>query len=161
MTDQSDSHILRCNRNVSFRAGREQAVEELPEVGRSAELTKVIDESSVVAFADLVDDHNPLHTDERFAARTVYGDRLVHGALLVGLVNSALDRLTGPGYVLMGQEVRFSSAVRLGEQVRARAEVIRVRPDKGIVSVEAHVYRADGETAFRGVGGLMQLELKS
>lgn len=134
-------------------------MQELPEVGRSAELTKVIDESSVVAFADLVDDHNPLYTDERFAARTIYGDRLVHGALLVGLVNSALSRLTGPGYVLMGQEMRFSSAVRLGEQARARAEVIRVRPDKGIVSVETHVYRSDGETAFRGVGGLMQLEL--
>lgn len=159
MTDRSDSHILRCNRNFSFRAGREQAVEQLPEVGRAAELTKVIDQSSVVAFADLVDDHNPLYTDEGFAARTRYGHRLVHGALLVGLVNSALSRLTGPGYVLMGQEVRFSAAVRSGERVRAHAEVIRVRPDKGIVSVETHVYRSDGEAAFRGVGGLMQLEL--
>ncbi len=131
----------------------------LPEVGRSVQDTKMIDEAAVTAFADLVDDHNPLYTDERFAARTPYGSRLVHGALLVGLVNSALTRLTGPGYVLMGQEVRFSAAVRVGEEVRVHAEVIRVREDKRIVSVETHVYRPDGESAFRGVGGLMQLDV--
>lgn len=131
----------------------------LPEVGHSVQVTKVLDEATVVAFADLVDDHNPLYTDERFAARTPYGNRLVHGALLVGLVNSALTRLAGPGYVLMGQEVRFSAAVYVGEEVRVFAEVIRVRQDKRIVSAETQVYRPDGETAFRGVGGLMQLDL--
>ncbi len=131
----------------------------LPEVGRSAEITKVIDDATVAAFADLVDDHNPLYTDDRFANRTPYGSRLVHGGLLVGLVNSVLSRLTGPGYVLMGQEVRFSAAVRIGEEVRVRAEVIRVREDKRIVSAETHVYRPGGDSAFRGVGGLMQLDL--
>lgn len=135
-------------------------VEPLPEIGHSAELMQVINESTVATFADLVDDHNPLYMDAGFAARTAYGDRLVHGALLVGLVNSVLTRLTGPGYVLMGQEVRFSAAVRIGERIRVHAEVVRVRRDKGIVSVETQVYRSDGVVAFRGVGGLMQLELE-
>lgn len=131
----------------------------LPEIGHSEEFTTVLDEAAVATFADLVDDHNPLYVDGSFAARTRYGQRLVHGALLVGLVNSALTRLTGPGYVLMGQEVRFSAAVRVGERVRVTAEVIRVREDRRIVSAETHVYRSDGESAFRGVGGLMQLEV--
>lgn len=134
-------------------------VKPLPDVGHSVEFRTTVDDAMVARFADLVEDHNPLYTDAAFAARTTYGARLVHGALLVGLVNSALTRLTGPGYVLMGQEVRFSAAVRAGGEVRVTAEVIRVREDKRIVSAETHVYRHDGESAFRGVGGLMQLEL--
>lgn len=136
-------------------------VDPLPEVGHSVEFTTEIDAAAVASFADLVDDHNPLYVDDRFAARTRYGGRLVHGALLVGLVNSALTRLTGPGYVLMGQEIRFSAAVRVGEQVRVTAEVLRVREDKRIVSAETHIHRSDGESAFRGVGGLMQLDLEA
>lgn len=134
-------------------------VQPLPHIGHSVEFTRTVDDAMVTQFADLVDDHNPLYTDEQFAARSIYGQRLVHGALLVGLVNSALTQLSGPGYVLMGQEVRFSAAVRVGDQVRVAAEVIRVREDKRIISVETHVFRQDGESAFRGVGGLMQLEL--
>jgi 3-hydroxybutyryl-CoA dehydratase len=136
-------------------------VQPLPEIGHWVEFTRSLDDAAVTQFADLIDDHNPLYTDEQFAARSVYGQRLVQGALLVGLVNSALTRLTGPGFVLMGQEVRFSAAVHIGEQLRVTAEVIRVREDKRIVSAETHVYRQDGESAFRGVGGLMQLELTS
>lgn len=132
---------------------------ELPVEGHAVEFNTVIDEAKVSTFADLVDDYNPVYTDQDFAARTIYGDRLAHGALLVGLVNSALTQLTGPGYVLMGQEIRFSAAVRIGEQVRVAAEVIRVQAEKGIVSAETRVFRYDGESAFRGVGGLMRLEL--
>lgn len=134
-------------------------VQPLPEVGHRVERTETIEESSVAHFADLVDDHNSLYTDETFAARTPYGRRLVHGALLVGLAHSALTRLTGEGYVLMGQELRFPAAVAIGERVAVLAEVIRVREDKRIVSAETRILREDGEAAFRGVSGLMQLEL--
>lgn len=131
----------------------------LPELGRTTSFTRTLDADVVERFADTVGERDPIYLDEAFAARTPYGHRLAPGSLLVGLVNSALSSLTGPGYVLMGHELRFTGAVRVGDTVEVAAKVIRLREDKRIVSTETIVTRSDGQQALRAVGGLMQLEL--
>lgn len=131
----------------------------LPAVGHTIEFARTADSGLVSAFVDLVDDENPIYLDEDYAGRTPYGRRLVPGSFLVGLVNTALSRLTGPGYVLMGQELRFAAAVYVDTTVRVVAEVLGVREDKRIVTAETLVLRDDDQQALRSVGGLMQLEL--
>lgn len=131
----------------------------LPDVGHTTTFSRTLDTDVVANFSDVVGERDPIYLDDAFAARTPYGRRLAPGSLLVGLVNSALSELTGPGYVLMGHELRFTGAVHVGETVEVTATVIRLREDKRIVSTEAIVTRPDGQQAMRAVGGLMQMEL--
>lgn len=133
-------------------------MEGLPPVGHSVELQRTILEPDVALFAGLSGDRNPLHLKHEFAARTQFGQRLVHGAFLVGLISAALTELTGPGFVYLGQEVKFRAPVFIGDTVTVEATVARARSDKPIISIETTVTREDGTVAISGEAGLMRLE---
>ena len=73
---------------------------QIPQVGAQATLTRTITHEMVVAFADLVGDHNPVHLDQAFAATTRFGRRIAHGMLVAGLMSSVIATdLPGPGCV--------------------------------------------------------------
>lgn len=130
----------------------------LPGVGHAVGFERTILEADVALFADLSGDRNPLHLSEEFARGTRFGRRLVHGAFLVALVSAALTELTGPGFVYLGQEIRFRAPVFVGETVRVKAEVVRVRTDKPIVSVATTIMKPDGTVAASGEAGLMRAD---
>lgn len=94
------------------------------EVGMSASLGKAFSEDDVAAFAALSLDDNPLHMSEAFAARARTRGRVVHGMVTASLVSALIGtRLPGPGCLWMAQETRFLEPVRIGDHVRAFAEV--------------------------------------
>lgn len=114
-------------------------------------------EADVALFAALSGDRNPLHVNPEFAETTHFGQCLVHGAFLLGLISAGLTQLTGPGYVYLGQEVRFRAPVFVGETVTVRCRVEKVRHDKPILSVSTTVMKPDGALAVEGSAGLMLL----
>lgn len=129
-----------------------------PEVGHSAEFTAAVEESAVAEFAELTSLGDRRRGGEMAAAGTPHGQCVVSGALVVEFVNAALRSLVGEGYVLRGQEMRFPSAVSIGERITVRAEVVDVHEDERTLSVETRIWRVDGEMAFRGVGRVVQVE---
>jgi len=58
-------------------------------------LTKTISEDDVNRFAVATSDTNALHLNEEFASHTRFGDRIVHGTLVAGLISAALASLRG------------------------------------------------------------------
>ena len=50
------------------------------QIGDQATLTRTITDEMVVAYADLIGDHNPVHLDEAYAATTRFAHRIAHGA---------------------------------------------------------------------------------
>lgn len=90
--------------------------------------TRILAAADVTAWADVVDDHNPLHLDPAYAARTRFGRPIVHGSLLFSVVSDAVQEASGwtPGQVL---RVRFRSPVPVGEPVHLeqRGSALRVR----------------------------------
>jgi acyl dehydratase len=129
-------------------------------VGRQAVSPgRTVTEADVVAFAGLTGDYHPLHTDAVYAATTQFGERIAHGLLGLGLAAGLLSRvgLVSPRVLaLLGvEEWRFLAPVPLGATVRARAVVRAARPsasqpDRGIVTVEVELVRADEVVAQRG-----------
>lgn len=110
----------------SFETLHGHYIEDL-ETGMSASVSKVFSESDVAVYAELSTDHNPLHMNEEFAARTRTGGRVLHGMISAGLISAIIGtRLPGPGCLWMAQEMRFLAPVRIGEAVHAAAEVIEV-----------------------------------
>ena len=123
--------------------------------GATVQFERTVLEADVALFAALSGDHNPLHVDHAFASDTHFGQRLVHGAFLVGLVSAGLTALTGPGYVYLGQQVRFRAPVFIGQRVTVTCSVTETRTDKPILTVDTTVTTSDGTIALEGTAGLM------
>lgn len=126
------------------------AFEEL-EVGQAAEISKTITEADVVLYAGLTGDFNPAHVDEVAAREGRFGGRIAHGMLTAGLVSSVLGtRLPGPGCIYVGQSLRFTRPVRIGDTVTARVEVTELRPEGRRVILRTTGRNQDGETVLDG-----------
>lgn len=121
-------------------------------VGQKATLQKTYTAADVTLFAGISCDVNPLHMSEEFAKDTMFGKRIVHGILTCGLISAVLaNKLPGAGTVYLGQEVRFTAPVFLGDDVRAEVEVIELREDKKIVKLSTNCYNQDGKQVISGV----------
>ncbi|SIS18164.1 MaoC/PaaZ C-terminal domain-containing protein [Natronorubrum thiooxidans] len=92
------------------------------DVGDEVTLTKTITEADVERFAALTSDTNALHLNERFASRTRFGSRIVHGTLVSGLISAALASLPGIT-IYLSQSLEFHGPVFIGETVTARCRI--------------------------------------
>ncbi len=126
-------------------------------VGERAEFTKTVTEADVTLMAGVSGDLNPLHLDEEYGRRTRFKSRVAHGVLTVSFISAANTLLTGPGFVYLGQEVKFLAPVRMGDTVTAASEIAEVRADKQILRVRTSVRNQHGEMVADGMAGLKRL----
>jgi acyl dehydratase len=89
-------------------------------------------EAHIVAWAGLTGDFYPLHMDREYAAKTQFGERLVHGPLIFGLA-VGLVSLAGIGgdaaIAWLGvNDLRMLRPVKLGDTVRVVVDVREQQP---------------------------------
>ena len=60
-------------------------------IGEKAEFSKTISETDVYLFAGITGDMNPLNIDEITASQSFAKQRIVHGALLSGLISAVIN----------------------------------------------------------------------
>lgn len=96
-------------------------------IGKTAEFSKTITEADVMTFAEVTGDFNPVHVDEAAAVKTRFGGRIAHGMLSAGLVSAAIgNKLPGPGSIYLGQTLRFTLPVRIGDTITATIAVTEI-----------------------------------
>ena len=72
----------------------------------------VIDEASVLAWAEFSGDYNKLHVDEEFAATTRYGRRIAHGQVLASHISEWVTTIAGQRWTDSGEiRIRFQGPV--------------------------------------------------
>ena len=114
---------------------------------------RTVTETDLVTFAGLTGDANPLHMDEVFAAASPFGGRIAHGPFFVGLTFGLLSRfdlLEGTVLALRRVAWQFDRAVKIGDTVRVRAEVVALKPhpakpDRGNVTMNVKVINQHGQ----------------
>ncbi len=106
--------------------------------GYRIEYEKKLTEVDVVFFGLVSGDLNPVHFDEDFASKTKFGGRVVHGMLTTSLVSAAVARMPGT-VVLLEQNFRYVSPVRIGERVRVEGVVTEVVKNRCKVDVKCFV----------------------
>src|ERR1700759_3612931 len=94
-------------------------------VGDAFRFSKTVGETDVYLFAGITGDLSPNHVDEHEMAKTPYGGRIAHGALLVGYMSACSTMATahargqGETPVSLGYDrIRFLKAVRIGDTIR-------------------------------------------
>lgn len=74
-----------------------------------------ITQEQVNRYAEVSDDHNPLHLDPDFARERGFSGTIAHGLLTLGLVSAALAEWLGDSWAKGGRlDARFSAPVVVG-----------------------------------------------
>ena len=125
-------------------------------VGEQASLTKTVTETDVATFADLVGDHNPIHTDDEYARKSRFGKRLAHGVFTGGLISAVLgNHLPGPGCIYLSQQLEFLAPVFIGDTITAVVEVTSWRPEKRIITFKTDAYNQEEKQVVTGKSVLL------
>ena len=130
-------------------------IEEM-KLGDCASVTKTVTETDVYLFAGITGDLNPAHTDEVSASQTRFGGRIAHGILGAGFISAVLGmKLPGPGTIYLGQELRFTKPVRIGDTISATCCVTELLPEKNIAKFETVCTNQRGDTVITGMATTM------
>ena len=120
------------------------------QVGQTASFSSSVEERDVQLFAAVSRDHNPVHLDAAFAAQTMFKERIAHGMFSGALISAAIAcEMPGPGTIYLGQQMRFTRPVKLGDTLTVQLEVLEKLP-KGRVRIATRVFNQNAEQVVDG-----------
>jgi 3-oxoacyl-[acyl-carrier protein] reductase len=129
-------------------------------IGQTERIARTITAEDVAAFARLSGDHNALHVDDEFAARTEFGQRVVHGFLNASLLSTLIGmKLPGRGALYVSQGIEFTKPVFIGDTVEARATVEKIDRDTRLITLRTEILRSDDDCVMRGTATVKMLRL--
>ncbi len=121
-------------------------------VGDRAEYERTVTAEDVKTFGDITGDTNPLHRDAAYAAKTRFGEPIAHGMLSAGYISAALGTKLAPECcaVYLSQTLRFMRPVKIGDTIKAVAEVKGIEPEKRTFTIETVCYNQEGDPVVKG-----------
>ena len=127
-------------------------------------LTRTVTEMDNIMYCAMTHNPQPLHLDEEFSKKTMYGQRIVNSLFTLGLVIgvTVADTTLGTTQGNLGMtDVRFKNPVFHGDTIRVVTRIKEMResksrPDAGLVVFEHIGYnQRDEEIAYCIRTGLM------
>ena len=125
-------------------------------IGDSASFTKTVTDTDVYMFAGITGDFNPAHVNQVEAEKGMFGKRIAHGMLSAGFISAVLGTmLPGPGTIYMGQELRFTKPVAIGDTITATVTVAEMIIEKNRVILDTVCTNQNGEIVIKGKATVM------
>ena len=116
------------------------------QVGQSAAAKRIFTDRDLAEYADLTKDTNPLFNDSVFARQQGFKDCIIPGPLLSGMFSDLLGtKLPGRGTNWLKQKLHFPAPAHIGDEITARVEIVRLRPEKDLVNLIGTCTNSDGE----------------
>jgi len=118
------------------------------EIGDGVESFGVtITDAHLVAWASLTLDHFPLHMDEEFAKKTIFGGRIVHGPFLFAILGDSIIAWLGV------ENMRIPLPTRIGDTIRVQATVKEKREtskkERGILVLDYKIINQKDEVVMQ------------
>lgn len=124
----------------------------LPEIGEKAESKKVYSTISVIAFAELSGDLNPVHLDANYASTTIFQKPIVHGIFVASQISELIaNSLPGSGSIYINQTLSFKNPVYHGDEITCVVEVISRKEEKNIVELSTICINKIGNVIIDGI----------
>lgn len=124
-------------------------------VGFARSTSVKVTDKMVQQFAELSGDHNPIHLDDAYAAKTRFGRRIAHGMIAGALISRALVECIGKGGIYLGQSMKFVNPVFIDDTITISIKILAVRKEKGIATVETNVTKENGDMVVKGEAVIM------
>lgn len=120
-------------------------------VGQMAQKTRIFSQDDLVEFLDLVDDSNAMFTDRNYAQSMGFRDVLLPGGLLGGIISDLLGtQLPGRGTNWLKQEYHFLNPTYPKDEITAKVEITRLRPEKDLVNLRTTLTNQNDEIMVDG-----------
>lgn len=121
------------------------------QIGQKASIEKAFTDEDVRTFANISLDKNPVHLNQDYAEKTMFKGRIVHGFLTGSLISAIIGTiLPGEGTIYLNQTLNFRKPVRIGERITATVEIVGIREDKNILTLNTYCENERGEMVIEG-----------
>ena len=119
------------------------------EIGQEKHIYREITDKLINEFAEVSTDHNPIHLDDEYASKTVFGKRIAHGMIAVSFISAVIGNdFPGNGTIYMGQNVKFIAPVFIGETLEIVVKIIAIEGNRATLSTE--VFNREGDKKVIG-----------
>ena len=134
-----------------FWEGRSEAAALGPlAVGQAGSTRRVFTPEDLAQYTNLTGDSNPLFTDPAYARRAGFTGCLVPGPLVSGLFSKLLGtEVPGGGTNWLKQHLFFPAPAPVGDELTARVEIVRIRPEKFLVNLRGTCSDSSGRAVCR------------
>jgi acyl dehydratase len=117
---------------------------------------RTITETDVVFFAAFTGDWLPIHTDVEYAKKSVFGERIAHGMLVLTVGSGLLLRQGDHGLLPKAtlalyaiDKVRFVAPTKLGDTLHTESEVMQMTEldrSRGLIVIRGDIKNQRDET---------------
>ena len=126
----------------------------IPRVGATTTSSgRTITEADLVSFSALTGDWHPQHSDAEWASRGRFGERVAHGMLVLSYAVGLMAFDAECVVALRGVDAAtFKRPVRIGDTIRVRSQVERVRPldtEHALVAFAWRIVNQDDQVVVR------------
>lgn len=125
------------------------------DVGYTASITQKVTDEMVRQFAQLSGDHNPIHLDDEFAAKSRFGRRIAHGMLVGAFISRALVDGIGKAGIYLSQNMKFVNPVFIDDTVTITIKILEIRPRSRVATVETNAIKENGDVVVKGEAVIM------
>lgn len=120
--------------------------------GQAVSVERTLTQRDFDDFAALSGDHNPIHVDPEFSARTRFGRTVSHGMLLATILRGLIDELV-PGGRQVWQDLQFRAPTYADQPMRFSARVVADEGSEITVQfdcrrIEDHVVTCEGSAGL-------------
>jgi len=124
------------------------------EIGKEyVSASRTITEADIVHFAGISGDYNPLHIDEEYCKKTIFGTRIAHGPLVYSIAAGLLFQLHLYDDTLIAflgfDSLKFTKHVIAGDTITVKISILEKRetskPDRGVMKRSLKVYNQNNE----------------
>jgi acyl dehydratase len=124
---------------------------------------RTVTEADIVIYAGLSGDYNPLHTNEEFAKKPVFGTRVAHGFLVhsisIGLINQTTF-FDGTVVAQKGHKnIVFTKGVVAGDTIHAKEKIVEKndmgKTDRGELVFDVEVINHRDEVCSKSTRTLL------
>ena len=137
--------------NVEYVQSMSGKLEDV-KVGTSLFFTKTVAEADVYMFAGITGDFSPNHVDAEYMRQGRYGERLAHGALMVGFMSAASSRMRIGRTVSLGYDrVRFVAPVKFGDTITTQYTITEIDLEKRRLYNQVTCTNQRGETVASAI----------
>jgi len=130
------------------------------DIGDSFGTRLTVTETHLVLGAGMFGDFNPLHVDEEFAGKSLFGGRILHGPLTSALVSAPVGNFfAGTAIAYLEHSCRFKAPVRAGDTLATRWTVTGKTPkpkhNGGIFALRGEATNQHGDVAVQAEGKIL------
>lgn len=128
-------------------------------IGDRAEIKHTITQEDIKKFVDLTGDDNKLHVDKDYASGTTFKKPVAHGMLGASFISTVIGtKLPGDGALWYAQNLEFLQPVRIGDELRIRAEVIKKIDRTKTIELQTDIYNQHRQKVTRGTAKVRVIE---